>query len=70
MLGGDDTVLFGNLLALRRRGRYGLVFLDAHYDFYLPEQSTGQASDSDLALATGVGRRDRGPRWPGPAGTG
>src|SRR5829696_2398617 len=56
VLGGDDSVLFGNLLALRRRGRYGLVFLDAHTDFYLPEQSpTGQASDSDLALATGRG---------------
>ena len=56
VLGGDDSVLFGNLLALRRRGRYGLVFLDAHTDFYLPDQSpTGQASDSDLALATGRG---------------
>lgn len=56
VLGGDDSVLFGNLLALRRRGRYGLAFLDAHTDFYLPEQSlTGQASDCDLALATGRG---------------
>jgi arginase len=56
VLGGDDSVLFGILLALRRRGRYGLVFLDAHTDFYLPEQSpTGQASDCDLALATGRG---------------
>jgi arginase len=56
VLGGDDSVLFGNLLALRRRGRYGLVFLDAHTDFFLPEQSpTGQASDCDLALATGRG---------------
>lgn len=56
VLGGDDSVLFGNLLALRRRGQYGLVFLDAHTDFYLPEQSpTGQASDSDLALVTGRG---------------
>jgi arginase len=56
VLGGDDSVLFGTLLALRRRGRYGLVFLDAHYDFYLPERSpTGQASDSDLALVTGRG---------------
>ena len=56
VLGGDDSVLLGSLLALRRRGRYGLVFLDAHTDFYLSEQSpTGQASDSDLALATGRG---------------
>jgi arginase len=56
VLGGDDSVLFGNLLTLRLRGRYGLVFLDAHTDFYLPEQSpTGQASDCDLALAIGRG---------------
>jgi arginase len=56
VLGVDDSVLFGNLLALRRRGRYGLVLLDAHYDFYLPEQSpTGQASDSGLAFVTGRG---------------
>jgi arginase len=56
VLGGDDSVLFGNLVALRRRGRYGLIFLDAHTDFYLPEQSpTGEASDCDLALATGRG---------------
>jgi arginase len=56
VLGGDDSVLFGNLLALRRRGRFGLIFLDAHTDFYLPEQSpTGQASDCDLALVTGRG---------------
>ena len=56
VLGGDDSVLFGNLLALRRRGRFGLVFLDAHTDFFLPEQSpTGQASDCDLALTTGRG---------------
>jgi arginase len=56
VLGGDDSVLFGNALALRRRGRYGLIFLDAHFDFYLPEQSpTGQASDCDLSLVTGRG---------------
>lgn len=56
VLGGDDSVLFGNLLALRRRGRFGLVFLDAHTDFYLPKDSpTGEASDCDLALVTGRG---------------
>lgn len=56
VLGGDDSTLFGTLLALRRRGRYGLVFLDAHYDFYPPAESpTGEASDSDLYLAMGYG---------------
>jgi arginase len=53
---GDDSVLFGSLLALRRRGHHGLVFIDAHIDFYPPEQSpTGEASDSELYLAFGFG---------------
>lgn len=56
VLGGDCSVLLGDLLALRRRGRYGLLFLDGHDDFYLPETSaTGEAADMDLALATGRG---------------
>lgn len=56
VLGGDDSVLFGSLLALRRRGRYGLVFIDAHIDFYPPEDSpTGEASDSELYLSFGFG---------------
>jgi arginase len=37
VLGGDCSILLGNLLALRRRGRYGLLFLDGHADFYQPE---------------------------------
>lgn len=37
VLGGDCSILLGNLLALRRRGRYGLLFLDAHADFYQAE---------------------------------
>lgn len=56
VLGGDDSVIFGSLLALRRRGAHGLVFLDAHTDFYPPEDSpTGEASDSELYLAFGHG---------------
>ncbi|MGP4099775.1 arginase family protein [Nonomuraea sp. KM90] len=56
VLGGDDSVIFGSLLALRRRGAYGLVFLDAHTDFYPPGDSpTGQASDSEVYLAFGNG---------------
>ena len=56
VLGGDDSTLFGTLLALRRRGRFGLVFIDAHYDMHPPEESpSGEASDSDLLLALGFG---------------
>lgn len=56
VLGGDDSILLGCVLAGRRRGRRGLVFIDGHTDFYPPELSpTGEASDSDFALATGRG---------------
>lgn len=56
VLGGDCSILMGCMLALRRRGRYGLFFADGHADFYLPEQSeTGEAADSDLALVSGRG---------------
>ena len=34
VLGGDCSIVLGCLLALRRRGRYGLLFLDGHADFY------------------------------------
>jgi arginase family enzyme len=50
------TILLGNLLALRRRGRYGLLFLDGHADFYQPAaEPNGEAASMDLALATGRG---------------
>ncbi|HSE73516.1 MAG TPA: arginase family protein [Dongiaceae bacterium] len=57
VLGGDCSILLGNLLALRRNGgRHGLLFLDGHADFYQPEASpTGEAADMDLALSTGHG---------------
>ncbi len=57
VLGGDCSILLGDLLALRRRGRYGLVFLDGHLDFRHPGNSAaiGSAAGEDLALATGRG---------------
>lgn len=56
VLGGDCTILLGNLLALRRRGRYGLLFLDGHADFYQPSANVnGETASSELALATGRG---------------
>jgi arginase len=56
VIGGDCTILLGNLLALARRGKYGLLFLDGHADFYQPEANVnGQAASSELAFATGRG---------------
>jgi arginase len=56
VLGGDCSILIGNLLALRRLGRYGLFFIDGHADFYQPEaSSTGEVADMDLAIVSGRG---------------
>lgn len=56
VLGGDDSVLLGCLLAVRRRGSSGLVFVDGHTDFWdLPSSLAGELSDSDLWVATGHG---------------
>jgi arginase len=56
VLGGDCSIMLGNLLALRRRARYGLLFVDGHADFYQPEANVnGEAASSELALATGRG---------------
>lgn len=56
LLGGDCSILLGSSLALRRRGRYGLLFIDGHADFYQPEANpNGEAASMDLAFATGRG---------------
>lgn len=56
VLGGDCSIMLGPLLALQRRGRYGLLFLDGHMDFYQPEaEPRGEAASMELALATGRG---------------
>src|SRR5215204_7137066 len=56
VLGGDCSIVIGNLLALRRLGRYGLFFIDGHADFYQPEASlTGEVADMDLAIVSGRG---------------
>jgi arginase len=56
VLGGDCSILLGCTLALRRRGRYGLLFVDGHADFYQPEVNpNGEAASMDLAFATGHG---------------
>src|SRR4029450_10655710 len=59
--GGDCSILLGNMLALRRRGRYGLVFVDGHSDFRHPGNSdaVGSAAGEDLPLVTGRGDGSR-----------
>src|SRR5215470_19874161 len=58
VLGGDCSIVLGPLLALRRRGRYGLAYLDGHADFQHPvDEPNGEAASLDLALATGRGPR-------------
>ena len=55
-LGGDCSIVLGCLLALRRRCRHGLLFLDGHADFYQPEaEPNGEVASMELALATGRG---------------
>ena len=56
VLGGDCSILLGPLLALRRRGRYGLAFIDGHADFqHASDEPRGEVASLDLALATGRG---------------
>jgi arginase len=56
VLGGDCSILIGVMVALRKIGQPGLVFLDAHADFYSPERSvTGEIADMDLAIVSGNG---------------
>jgi arginase len=58
ILGGDCSILLGSGLALKRRGTYGLVFIDGHQDLLTPAtSSTNGAAGMDLALACGVGPR-------------
>lgn len=56
LLGGDCSIILGSALALRRRGRYGLLFIDGQADFFQPEaEPYGEAASMDLAFVTGYG---------------
>ncbi len=65
VLGGDCSLLLAAGLALRPRGRYGLVHLDGHTDFRHPGNSAECASlaGEDLAAAVGL-------HWPAISGAG
>jgi arginase len=60
VLGGECSILLGAALALRRRGRYGLGYLDGHSDLRHPGNSeyVGAAGGEALALVTGRGQAD------------
>jgi arginase len=55
VLGGDCSILLGAMLALRRRGRHGLAFVDGHLDFRHAgwSDSVGALAGEDLAAVTG-----------------
>jgi arginase len=56
VLGGDCSIVLGPMLALRRRGRYGLAYIDGHADFQHPsDEPNGEVASLDLALVTGRG---------------
>lgn len=56
VLGGDCSILIGCALATRRLGRFGLLFIDGHADFYQPEaEPNGEAASMELGLVTGRG---------------
>jgi arginase len=55
VLGGDCSILLGAAVALRRRGRHGLAYLDGHLDFRNLEwaSAVGAVAGEDLAVVTG-----------------
>ncbi|HKE51447.1 MAG TPA: arginase family protein, partial [Actinomycetes bacterium] len=60
VLGGDCSIVLGAMLALRRRGRYGLAFIDGHDDYSWVKDYDGYvgrfaAAGLDLGLVTGHG---------------
>jgi arginase len=57
VLGGDCSIILGTMLALRRRGRFGLAYIDGHTDFRHPGNAAAveAAAGEDLALLTGRG---------------
>lgn len=56
LLGGDCSVLVGAGLALRQRGRFGLIYIDGHTDFRHPGNTPvcESLAGEDLAAAIGL----------------
>jgi len=57
-IGGDCSILIGNMLALKQCGHYALFYLDGHTDYIWPELSgTHGAAGMDLAIVSGIGHK-------------
>ena len=69
ILGGDCSIALGVALALRRKGRFGLVYLDAHSDCQTPASSeTSGVAGMPLAMITEPADRICSLRSPGSCG--
>ncbi|TQR47119.1 arginase family protein [Paenibacillus popilliae] len=56
VLGGDCSVLIGCALALKRKGRNGLIHFDAHPDYYNKfNKEKAAVAGMDLAIVSGKG---------------
>ncbi|MFD2046062.1 arginase family protein [Ornithinibacillus salinisoli] len=56
VLGGDCSILVGSTLALARKGRFGLIHLDAHPDYYhRGNKEYAVVGGMALAIITGKG---------------
>lgn len=56
IIGGDCSILLGNMIALKQKGTCGLFFLDGHTDYLpAPASQTGAVAGLDLAIVTGLG---------------
>ena len=65
VLGGDCSILLGAMLGVRRRGRFGLLFIDGHADFYQPAAiPNGEAASMYFAFADQVRKSTEPPRAP------
>jgi arginase len=57
VIGGDCSILLASAMALKKKGTYGLAYIDGHTDFGIANVSsvTGGAAGMDLAIVTGRG---------------
>lgn len=58
VLGGDCSIVLGSALALRRRGRFGLAYLDGHSDYRHEGNADAIVAVGGEALAVVTGRGD------------
>lgn len=58
VIGGDCSIVIGNMLALKKQGRYALFYLDGHTDFMRPVMSgTKAVAGMVAAVVAGIGHQ-------------